>query len=307
MLDTACILNPAANGLRTQKRRRSAENIILQNFGIPQEELKYQHPSEIDLTPYRNILLWSGDGGIIELLQASLEDRLVGIVPGGRGNEITKALNLPDSQTSIACAREAFNGDERFIRETHMGKITMYNRENFKELFFLGAVGMGIDSDAVAKISSRVKQIFGSMVYELATLWCLYKYEPSTYIVKINNDEPKDYTKVYSINASKVPTTGGHIVVCPTADFWGNYFDMCIIHGISKPKGIGILKKADKGKHVGMNGVDYFEGGISRVEICLPEGNEFGLHITGEYRTADRVVIEISPKKVRLVYNPNAA
>ena len=86
MLDTACILNPAANGLRTQKRRRSAENIILQNFGIPQEELKYQHPSEIDLTPYRNILLWSGDGGIIELLQASLEDRLVGIVPGGRGN-----------------------------------------------------------------------------------------------------------------------------------------------------------------------------------------------------------------------------
>jgi len=307
MLDTACILNPAANGLRTQKRRRIAEEIILQNFGIQQEELKYQHPSEIDLAPYRNILLWSGDGGIIELLQASLEDRLIGIIPGGTGNEITKVLNLPDAQTSIACAREAFNGDERFIRETHMGKITMYNRDNAKELLFLGAVGMGIDSDAVAKISSRVKQIFGRMVYELATLWCLYNYEPSTYIVKTNNEEPVVYTNVYSINASKVRTTGGHIVVCPTANFWGKYFDMCIIHGISKPRGVGILKKADTGNHLGMKGVDYFEGGISRVEICMPEGKEFGLHITGEYKTADRIVIEMSPKKVRLVFNPNAA
>jgi diacylglycerol kinase (ATP) len=155
---------------------------------------------------------------------------------------------------------------------------------------------------------NKLAQNIGKAVYNMAVLYTLVKFKPQDYRVEFNGELfPATFLDAFSVNVSKIPTTGGGIKVCPDAKQDNGYFDVCIVSEIGKLKGISVLGKANKGKHLEEDGVAYWNetDKISKVAIEATSGNPFAIHFSGEPYVCQKLVLEIAPQKVKVIYNPN--
>jgi len=203
-----------------------------------------------------------------------------------------------------------------------IGKTILLKDNTKKGLYFLGDVGIGIDGDIIKKLehelepvkkivsyfkgeNNKFMQNIGKFVYNISTLYSLIKYKPRGYLVKINN-KSIIYKKAFSLNVSNVKTAGGGIKICPDAEIDNGYFDVCIIDDISKLYGISLLLKANKGQHIGKQGVEYYnkKHRIKTVSIESLDNKLFDMHLSGEHETAEKVVLNIIPKVLSIIYNP---
>ncbi len=342
---TAFIINRRASGLKKEENWEKTKIFLKKNFNqlinttyyleegleknIELDNTKYyKDVKDIDFKRHKNLIILGGDGTIQLALQGfkkleSLEEKILGIIPCGAGDDISNELNIPNKEIAANCINNALNGNTKYIKKVDIGKVILLKNNMKKGLYFLGDVGIGIDGDIIKRLehelepvknivsyfkgeNSKFMQNIGKIIYNISTLYSLGTYKSRNYLVKINN-KSTTYEKVFSLNVSNVKTCGGGIKICPDAEIDNGYFDVCIIDNISKLDGISLLLKANKGQHIGKQGVEYYnkKHKIKVVSVESLDNKLFDLHLSGEYENAEKAVFNVIPKVLNIIYNPN--
>src|SRR3954451_988170 len=161
----------------------------------------------------------SGDGlvGAIGGAMAGAETPL-GVIPGGRGNDLARVLGIPDDPEQAVDA--LFSGHSRRI---DVGEA------NGKR--FLGIVSVGFDSEC-NRLANEVKLIRSNLVYVYSLFRTLGGWKPGR--LTIRGGEEGTRLSGYSVSVANNSTFGGGMRVAPDADLEDGLFDIIAIGEVGK-------------------------------------------------------------------------
>jgi YegS/Rv2252/BmrU family lipid kinase len=235
-------------------------------------------------------VVMSGDGLIGQIggaLAQSRRDVPMGIIPGGRGNDLARILGIP---TEIAAAVAVLvAGDERVI------DVGEANGEQF-----LCIASCGFDSDA-NRIANEARIVRGNLVYAYAALRALAAWRPATFTVTIDG---KAHEMVgYSVAVANSRAFGGGMLIAPDAILDDGRFDIVLTAEGGKLKFLANLPKVFKGTHVEEPQVTVLRG--SEVEIRADR--PFEVFADGEHITDLPASLRILPRALRVIAPPESA
>ena len=117
----------------------------------------------------------SGDGliGAIGGAMAGAETAL-GIIPGGRGNDLARVLEIPEDPEAAV----------EVLAAGHSRRIDVGEANGRR---FLGIVSVGFDSEA-NRLANETKLFRGSLVYAYAALRTLVGWKPARFTVRVDDE-----------------------------------------------------------------------------------------------------------------------
>ena len=227
----------------------------------------------------------SGDGllGAVGGAMAGSETPL-GIVPGGRGNDLARVLGIPDDPAEAVAVLAA--GETRRI---DVGEA------NGKR--FLGIVSIGFDSDA-NQLANETNFLRGNLVYAYAALRTLLTWKPGRFTVRAGEERVR-FTG-YSVSVANNRAFGGGMFIAPDAELDDGEFDIVTVGEVGKLRFISNLPKVFKGTHVDEDEVRVFRA--PRVELTA--SRPFPVFADGEHLTDLPVSLRILPRALSVLVPP---
>jgi len=219
----------------------------------------------------------SGDGliGAVGGAMAGSETPL-GIVPGGRGNDLARVLGIPDDPAAAVAVLAA--GETRRI---DVGEA------NGKR--FLGIVSVGFDSEA-NRLANETSFMRGNLVYAYAALRTLLSWKPGRFTVRVD-DERVRFTG-YSVSVANSRAFGGGMYIAPNAELDDGEFDIVTVGEVGKLRFVGNLPKVFKGTHVEEDEVRVFRAPHLELSASRP----FPVYADGEHITELPASLRILPR-----------
>jgi len=229
----------------------------------------------------------SGDGlvGAIGGAMAGSETPL-GIVPGGRGNDLARVLGIPSDPAGAVAVLAA--GETRRI---DVGEA------NGKR--FLGIVSVGFDSEA-NRLANETNFLRGSPVYAYAALRTLLGWKPGRFTVRVD-DERYRFTG-YSVSVANNRAFGGGMYVAPQAELDDGEFDIVAVGEVGKLRFLANLPKVFKGAHVEEDEVRVFRASHLELSASRP----FPVYADGEHLTDLPAKLRILPRALSVLVPPGA-
>jgi YegS/Rv2252/BmrU family lipid kinase len=227
-------------------------------------------------------VVMSGDGlvGAVGGAMAGAETPM-GILPGGRGNDLARVLGIP---TEPEAAVEALlSGQTRLI---DVGEA------NGKR--FLCIASAGFDSEA-NRIANETTLLRGNLVYAYAALRALVRWKPARFTIRVD-DERTRFTG-YTVAVANSRAYGGGMFVAPDAELDDGQFDVVTIGEVGKLRFLGNLPKVFKGTHVEQDEVHVFRAPHLELSASKP----FGLYADGEHITDLPASLRVLPRALRVL------
>ncbi|HEX5761591.1 MAG TPA: diacylglycerol kinase family protein [Solirubrobacterales bacterium] len=224
----------------------------------------------------------SGDGliGAVGGALAGSETPL-GILPGGRGNDLARTLGIPTEPTA-AVATLLEGRTERI----DVGEV------NGKR--FLGIASVGLDSEA-NRLANETRVLRGNLVYAYAGFRSLIAWKPARFTIKVGDEQIR--MTGYSVAAANNSTFGGGMKLAPDADLRDGEFDVVTIVEHSKLKYAANLHKVFSGAHVEMDEVRVFR--TARLELSA--SRPFAVYADGEHLTDLPATLRVLPRALGVV------
>ncbi len=229
----------------------------------------------------------SGDGliGAIGGALAGAETPL-GIIPGGRGNDLARVLGIPSEPEAAVAMLEA--GQTRRI---DVGEV------NGKR--FLGIVSVGFDSEA-NRLANETKWLRGNLVYAYAGVRTLLGWKPARFTVRVG--EARERFSGYSVSVANSKAFGGGMFIAPDADLADGEFDIVTVGEVGKLRFLSNLPKVFKGTHVEEDEVRVFRA--SRLELSA--SRPFPVYADGEHLTDLPATLRLLPQALSVIVPPRA-
>src|ERR1700761_3156488 len=229
----------------------------------------------------------SGDGliGAIGGAMAGAETPL-GIIPGGRGNDLARVLGIPtepEEAIEIVLA-----GHDRAI---DVGEA------NGKP--FLGIASVGFDSDA--NRIANASRFRGNFVYAYAALRALVAWKPARFTIAIGEQHTR--LEGYSVVVANNSAYGGGMYVAPDADLTDGEFDVVTIEKVGKLRFLSNLPKVFKGTHVRNDEVQV----VRASHLSLSASRPFAVYADGEHLTDLPTDLRVIPHALRVLVPAPAA
>jgi YegS/Rv2252/BmrU family lipid kinase len=211
-------------------------------------------------------VVMSGDGmvGAVGGAMAGSETPL-GILPGGRGNDLARALGIPSEP----------EGAVEVLLRGHSRRIDV-GEANGKR--FLGIVSVGFDSEANRR-ANETHFLRGNLVYAYAGLRTLAGWKPARFTIKVG--ERQRVVRGYSVSVANSCCFGGGMYIAPDAELDDGEFDVVSVGAVGKLRFVGNLPKVFKGSHVDQDEVEVFRA--SRLELSA--SRPFPVYADGEHLT----------------------
>jgi YegS/Rv2252/BmrU family lipid kinase len=208
----------------------------------------------------------SGDGlvGAVGGAMAGSETPL-GIIPGGRGNDLARVLGIPDDP--VGAVAVLATGESRRI---DVGEA------NGKR--FLGIVSVGFDSEA-NRLANETTFMRGNLVYAYAALRTLLGWKPARFTIRAG--EERQRVSGYSVSVANSRAFGGGMFIAPDARLDDGEFDIVTVGEVGKLRFVGNLPKVFKGTHVQEDEVRVFRA--SQLELTA--SRPFPVYADGEHLT----------------------
>jgi YegS/Rv2252/BmrU family lipid kinase len=236
------------------------------------------HAAEANEVP----VVFSGDGliGAVGGAMAGSETPM-GIVPGGRGNDLARVLGIPDDPAAAVAVLAA--GEERLI---DVGEA------NGKR--FLGIVSVGFDSEA-NRLANETGFMRGNLVYAYAAIRTLLTWKPGRFTIRVD-DERYRFTG-YSVSVANSRAFGGGMFIAPQAELDDGEFDVVTVGEVGKLRFVGNLPKVFKGTHVEEDEVRVFRA----PHLELTASRPFPVYADGEHLTELPAKVRILPRALRVL------
>jgi YegS/Rv2252/BmrU family lipid kinase len=222
-------------------------------------------------------VVMSGDGlvGAIGGAMAGAEVPL-GIIPGGRGNDLARVLGIPSEPEEAV----------EVILAGHSRRIDV-GEANGKR--FLGIVSVGFDSEA-SRRANEARFLPGNLVYVYAAFATLLRWKPAGFTVRV--DEERIRLSGYSVSIANSKAYGGGMFIAPDAELDDGQFDIVAVGEAGKLRFVANLPKVFKGTHVEEEQVRVFRASHLELSASKP----FPVYADGEHITELPTTMRVLPR-----------
>ncbi len=219
------------------------------------------------------VVCLSGDGMVGAVADAlrELPEALLGILPGGRGNDFARVLGISADPVE-ACATIAGG----FSRRIDLGEV--------EGQAFVGIASVGFDSDA-NRIANEAPSWMGGLVYAYGALRALLAWKPVRFEIELTHsgtgDPPGErYAFLgYTVGACNSKTYGGGMRAAPGALLDDGLLDVMVLENVSKVRFVTrILPKVFSGRHVEEPNVRVFRA----KEVSIVADRPFTMYADGD-------------------------
>jgi YegS/Rv2252/BmrU family lipid kinase len=273
------IVNPAAGGGRAGRIAPGVER-ALRGHGLSVRRVDTRdldHARELAAAAANageTIVALSGDG-LIGVLADTLRDTpqaVLGVVPGGRGNDLARVLGIPDDAEAAAA----------IIADGHTQRVDLglvrHEGDEHGGQAFVGIASAGFDSDA-NRIANEAPPWLGGFVYVYGALRALAAWTPATFEIELDPPGERQVFSAFTIGACNSKSYGGGMRAAPGAMLDDGLLDVVVLESVGKLAFLTrILPKAFKGTHVHEPGVKVFRA----REIALSADRPFTMYADGD-------------------------
>jgi YegS/Rv2252/BmrU family lipid kinase len=243
------IVNPAAGGGRARKLAPQAER-ELRREGLTVRRVDtrdLEHARELALAAAsagETVAVLSGDGaiGAIADVLRAVPGAVLGVLPGGRGNDLARVLEIPEDLAG-ACAVIA-TGTQRAM---DVGEVAAAAGSGGRG--FVGIASAGFDSDA-NRIANEAPSQLGGLVYAYGALRALAAWRPAHFEIELEPPGERVAFRGYTVAVANSRAYGGGMLQAPAALLDDGLLDIVAIEHVSKASFLGNLPKVFKGTHV---------------------------------------------------------
>jgi YegS/Rv2252/BmrU family lipid kinase len=213
------------------------------------------------------VVCLSGDGMVGAVADAlrELPDALIGILPGGRGNDFARVLGISPDPVE-ACGTVAGG----FSRRIDLGEVGGQA--------FVGIASVGFDSDA-NRIANEAPSWLGGLVYAYGALRALIAWKPARFEIELDPPGERHAFLGYTVGACNSKTYGGGMRAAPGALLDDGLLDVMVLENVSKVRFVTrILPKVFSGRHVEEPNVRVFRA----REVSISADRPFTMYADGD-------------------------
>jgi YegS/Rv2252/BmrU family lipid kinase len=224
-----------------------------------------------------------GGDGLLGAIAGELRgtDGVLGVVPGGRGNDFARKLGI-GTDAERACDVLAA-GRELAIDVADAGGKT-----------YLGIASAGLDSD-VQDIANGTRVPLGELIYVYATLRALRGWRHARWQVVVDG-EARSFTG-YSVAVANSGVFGGGMYLVPDASLEDGLLDVVLTRNCPKRSYLATLPKVFKGTHVTSADLTFLRG----REIAFHADRPFRAYADGDPIADLPVTIRVVPRALKVL------
>ena len=288
------IVNPVAGQGRALAKLTAVQQFFA-DAQLPLTTLHTHYPNHATalvhtLPEDAHVLSLGGDGTLHEIAAACVHTRrVVGILPGGSGDDLAYALNIP---------RDNLNTALNIIEAGCVAKVDT-GRVNGET--FINAFGVGFDADVAYRVRHAPRPLRERSAYLYAILATLGRLEHIPVHMTL------DGTPVFSGPALLVavqngPRTGGSFLFAPHASPFDGLLDIVVAQQVNRAGVVRLLPRLLKGTHLTHPAVLSFRG----LELNIKWDRARPGHMEGELLTpTDTFTVRVQPKSLNVFVERN--
>ncbi len=269
-----CLLvNPSAGGGRARRAAPSVERRLRElGLEVRREDTRdLEHARDLaraGALAGETVVVLSGDGMIGAVADAlrGTPGAVLGILPGGRGNDLARVLAISQDPLE-ACATIA----RGVPRAMDVGEVDGHRA-------FVGIASVGFDSDA-NRIANEAPSWLGNLVYLYGALRALIAWRPARFEIELDPPGERVSVRAYTVGACNSQAYGGGMRAAPDALLDDGLLDVIALESVSKFEFVTkILPKVFSGKHVQEPGVRVWRA----REISVSADRPFEMYADGD-------------------------
>ncbi|MEJ7783866.1 MAG: diacylglycerol kinase family protein [Solirubrobacteraceae bacterium] len=286
--DACLLVNPSAGGGKAARVLPQVE-AELARLGIASRTAttrSLEHAVELareGAASGEAVVTLSGDGLIGAVVGALREvpGALLGVLPGGRGNDLARVLGIPPEPVP-ACA-VLVDGE---VRDLDIGEVDGHS--------FIGIASLGFDSVA-NELANAAPSWLGAQAYTYGALRALLGWKPATFTVEAGDGIRT--VRGWSVAAANSKAYGGGMFVAPDAELDDGLLDLVLSSESSKLKFLRVLPKVFKGEHIHESNVSVFRAESVRITADRP----FTVYADGDPIGELPVTIRAVPRALKVL------
>lgn len=291
-MKTCFILNPTA-GKGRSRFALSKARAVFDAAGRPYEVLESRYPGHaVELAKdaaqqgFDLVVSVGGDGTVCEVAHGLIHTNAVmGIVPGGTGNDYRRCLNIP--KDAEKAARVLLLGSERVV-----------DCMQVNELVGLNISTVGFDSEVV-RHAQRFSR-FGSLSYLLSVLYTVPRYSSPEIRVSIDGQHAFSGSR-FLVAAGNGTHYGGGMRVLPDSDPADGLLDILVLDSVQLPKDyFSLLPRIIKGTYQKLNRNEIHT--LRARSIVIESETPLTLNLDGTlFDNQHKVSMEVIPAALRVI------
>ena len=287
----ALLVNPHAGGGRAGRLLPEAEaalRALALEFRV-ERTASLAHARELATAAAdagETVVTLSGDGliGCVAGVVHEHPEGVLGVLPGGRGNDFCRVLGIPLDDIAAAC-RVLATGVERRL---DVGRVD--------GRAFIGIASLGFDSEA-NRLANEAPSRLGNLVYLYAALRALAGWPPARFELELDGGERRTYVG-YSVGACNSKAYGGGMYAAPGAELDDGELDVVVVESMAKLRFLtSVLPRLFKGTHVELPEVHVMRTSRLRVDTDRP----FDVYADGDPIGCTPANIEVLPAAIRVL------
>jgi YegS/Rv2252/BmrU family lipid kinase len=265
------VVNPAAGGGRAGRAAGEVARTLAAHGLEVRSELTRDlaHARELAAAAARageHVATLGGDGlaGAAADALRGVPGAVLGVLPGGRGNDLARVLGIP-SDPVAACAVIAHGSP----RPLDLGEVD--------GRAFVGIASVGFDSEA-NRIANEAPARLGNLVYAYGALRALASWHPVRFEIELDPPGERVRFTGYTIAAANSRDYGGGMQIAPDALLDDGRLDIVLIEAVSRARFLASLPKVFKGTHVKLPEVRV----LRAAEVAISADRPFTLYADGD-------------------------
>jgi len=282
------IVNPAAGGGRAGRVLEEVQSALsargLEHHVERTTSLEHARELARSAAASGETAVALGGDGLVGAVADALKhsDGVVGVLPGGRGNDFARVLGIPlDPQA--ACGVLATG----VVRELDLGQVGPAT--------FIGIASCGFDSDA-NRVANETRLVRGNLVYAYGALRTLASWRPARFEVRLDGGDVRQM-RGYTVAAANSKAYGGGMFMAPAASLEDGLLDVVLVADVPKLRFLRLLPTVFKGEHVQQPNVEV----LRASEVQISADRPFALYADGDPIAELPVTVRCLPKAVRVI------
>ncbi len=219
-------------------------------------------------------------------------DVALGVVSAGTGNDTARALGLHNLE--LPDLVEKLLGTIEAPRQVDL----MHCIGHGESFWSFGSISAGFDALCNAR-ANRMTWPKGPSRYTLAMLAELTSFKPIRYRAVIDGHE-RNFQAMLCV-AANAPSFGGGMLIVPHATVDDGFFDLLILHKISRPELLKVFPKVFKGNHVTHPAVEFVRCRELHLEAISETHGAMPCFADGEAKGHSPLRITMHPRVLKVL------